>query len=130
MTSADVNVETAEEIARLASLLNHPLRIRLMIALATIGPSSATALSVQLGGVTVGDCHYHLMTLRDGGAIKLVRSRAVRGATERVYCLAPQTRASRGATHLRHFIDLVMPTAISAEIAPAVTASADRKQEA
>lgn len=129
LTSANVSVKAADEIARLASLLNHPLRIRLMLALATTGPSSATALSVQLGGVTVGDCHYHLMTLRDGGAIKLIRSRAVRGATERVYRLAPQTQATRGAKHLRHFIDLIMPTTISAESAPLVETPVNRRRE-
>lgn len=130
MTSANASVKTAEETARLASLLGHPLRIRLMLALATNGPSSATLLSVQLGDVTVGDCHYHLTTLKDGGVIKLVRSRSVRGATERVYRLAPQTRATRRATHLRHLMDVVMPTTISAESTSAVAETVNRRHGA
>lgn len=100
----------------------HPLRIRLMLALSATGPSSATVLAVQLGDVTVGDCHYHLTKLKDGGAIKLVRSRPVRGATERVYRLAPRPRVARGAAHLRHFIEMVMPTTTSAGSAPVVHA--------
>ena len=130
MTSANASVETADEIARLASLLNHPLRIRLMLALATTGPSSATVLSLQLGDVTVGDCHYHLTTLRDGGIIKLVRSRSVRGATERVYRLAPRKRTTGGATQLRDFIDLVMPTMISAASTPEIAVAVNRRHDA
>lgn len=126
MTSANVSVKAAGEIARFASLLDHPLRVRLMLALATSGPSSATVLSVQLGDVTLYDCHYHLTKLRDGGIIKLVHSRPVRGATERVYCLAPRPRATRGIMHLRHFLDVVVPTAISAESTPVVAAADNR----
>lgn len=110
MTDEKVSAKTADEIARFAGLLRHPLRVRLMRALAATGPSSATVLSDQLGDVSVGDCHYHLKTLREGGVIKLVDSRSVRGATERIYRLAPRTRTTRGATHLRQFIDEVMPT--------------------
>lgn len=110
MTSTNASVKAADEIARIASLLNHPLRIRMMLALATTGPSSATVLSTQLGDVTVGDCHYHLTTLKNGGVIKLTRSRSVRGATERIYRLTPRKRATREATQLRDFIDVVMPT--------------------
>lgn len=127
MTSANVSAESAEEIARLAFLLNHPLRIRLLLALAATGPSSATVLSAQLGDVTVGDCHYHLTKLKDGGIIKLVYSRAVRGATERVYRLAPRRRASQGAMHLRDFIDVVVSTTISAGSAPVVAAAGNRR---
>ena len=127
MTDAKASVKTADEIARLASLLNHPLRIRLMHALATTGPSSATVLSIQLGDVTVGDCHYHLTTLKDGGVIKLARSRSVRGATERVYRLAPRKRATQGATHLRDFIDVVMPATISAGSTPMVAAAVNQR---
>lgn len=128
MTSANasVNVKLANEIAWFASLLDHPLRVRLMFALATTGPSSATGLSVQLGDVTLYDCHYHLTKLRKGGAIKLVRSRPVRGATERVYRLAPRPRTMRAAMHLRDFMDVVLPTPISAESIPEVAASVSR----
>lgn len=127
MTSTNVSVKTADEIARLASLLSHPLRIRLMLALAATGPSSATVLSLQLGDVTVGDCHYHLRTLKDGGVIKLVRSRSVRGATERVYRLVPRTPVARGAAHLRLCLDMVMPPTISAESTPVVTLPASQR---
>jgi DNA-binding transcriptional ArsR family regulator len=104
LTATNVSVETADEIARLATLLSHPLRVRLMTALGTVGSGSATTFSGQFGDVSVGDCHYHLKALRKGGVIDLVQSRAVRGATERVYRLTPRSRW-RGAHHLRHLID-------------------------
>jgi len=126
----ECSAKAADEIARLASLLNHPLRIRLMLALATTGPSSATVLSNQLGDVTVSDCHYHLTTLREGGVIKLARSRPVRGATERVYRLAPRPRTARGAMHLRHFLDVVMPATIAAGSAPVVGAPVNQRHGA
>lgn len=122
MTSTDVSVKTAEEIARIASLLNHPLRVRLLLALATTGPGSATGLSVQLGGLTVGDCHYHLTALKKGGVIRLARSRPVRGATERVYRLAPLIRTTRGATYLQEFIDVITPPTTSTANAPVIAA--------
>lgn len=109
MTGVLPTSSPATEAALFAKLLSHPVRIRLMLALAATGTSSATMLSVQLGDVTVGDCHYHLTKLKDGGAIKLVRSRPVRGATERVYRLAPRPRVAQGAMYLRHFIDVSMP---------------------
>jgi len=112
LTGANVSVETAAEISRLAGLLSHPLRIRLMTALATTGPGSATTFALQFGDVTVGDCHYHLRALRDGGVVKLIRSRSVRGATERVYCLSPPSRRP-DAKQLQHFIDMVLSTTAS-----------------
>jgi predicted ArsR family transcriptional regulator len=124
LTSTNVSVELADEIARFATLLSHPLRIRLLLALATNGQVSAMMLSVQLGGnVTLYDCHYHLRKLRDGGAIELVLSRSVRGATERVYCLAPSTQMIQRAMHTREFIDAVMRETISAGGTPPATAN-------
>jgi predicted ArsR family transcriptional regulator len=89
--NTELDAETAQGIADWARLLNHPLRVRLMAALATTGPGSATSFSDQFGDASVGDCHYHLKELRKGGAIELARSRQVRGATERVYRLTPQS---------------------------------------
>ncbi len=122
MTSTNLSIKAADEIARLAGLLNHPLRVRLLHALAA-GPGSATVLSAQLGDVSVGDCHYHLKTLKDGGAIKLARSRSVRGATERVYRLVPMKRTTGGAMQLRDFIDAVLPSTISTASARGVVAA-------
>jgi len=87
-------------------------------------------LSVQFGDVTVGDCHYHLKTLKDGGVIKLVRSRSVRGATERVYRLAPLPRAAQRAMDLRLFLDVVMPATISAESTPVAPPPANQRNGA
>jgi DNA-binding transcriptional ArsR family regulator len=106
--SASINFETAQEIAEWADLLGHPLRVRLLTALATTGPGSATSFSGQFGDASVGDCHYHLRTLREAGAIELTRSRAVRGATERVYRLTPQLRWKSTQRQLREFLDLLL----------------------
>lgn len=108
MTSPSVSVEAATAIARLTNLLGHPLRVRLMAALAAVGSGSATLFSGQFGDVTVGDCHYHLTKLKDGGIVELIDSRQVRGATERVYRLAPRSRW-HGARQLRRFIDALLP---------------------
>ncbi len=107
MTNAPVSLEAANEIAHLARLLSHPLRVRLLAALVT-GPGSATQFSDRFGDATVGDCHYHLKVLKRGGVVELDHSRPVRGVTERIYRL---TRPShlRGAPHLRHFADLLAP---------------------
>jgi DNA-binding transcriptional ArsR family regulator len=104
---ADIDLDTAQEIAEGADLLSHPLRVRLLTALATTGPGSATSFSGQFGDASVGDCHYHLKALRKAGAIELARSRAVRGATERVYRLTPQPRWQSAQRQLRQFLDLL-----------------------
>jgi len=120
LTSATVSVKAAAEIARLATVLGHPLRVRLVTALETDGAGSATTFSGQFGDVTVGDCHYHLKALKDEGVVELVHSRQVRGATERVYRLAPPSRWP-GAQPLRDFVDLLLPAASLPERNPAPT---------
>jgi predicted ArsR family transcriptional regulator len=110
LTKAALSVEDANEIAGLASLLSHPLRARLLTALATTGPGSATLFSGRFGDATVGDCHYHLKVLRKDGVVELDHSRPVRGVTERVYRLARPSRLP-GALPLRHFADLLLAAA-------------------
>jgi predicted ArsR family transcriptional regulator len=87
-----LSAEDAAAVAQLASLFGHPLRIRLVTALASRGTGSATSFSQKFGDVSVGDCHYHLTALQKGGVIELIRTRKVRGATERVYRLVPRDR--------------------------------------
>jgi DNA-binding transcriptional ArsR family regulator len=83
--------ETASDkaIARLAIALGHPLRARILASLAR-GPSSATKLARQYGGVTNGDIFYHLGVLNKLDVIELERSRKVRGATESLFRLQPR----------------------------------------
>ena len=116
MTRGPVDAKTARAVARLAKLLDHPVRIRLMTALATDGPGSATTFSDRFGDVSVGDCHYHLTTLRNGGLIELIDSRPVRGATERVYRLRPWSDWG-GARQFLRVVDLL----VAAEGAGATT---------
>jgi DNA-binding transcriptional ArsR family regulator len=105
LTVATVSVEGADEAAQVAMTLSHPLRIRLLIALAASGPGSATMFSAQFGDASVGDCHYHLKVLRKAGVVELARSRPVRGVTERVYRLTLPSRWTDAAAHLRHTLD-------------------------
>lgn len=102
-----MSLKNAGEIARLANLLGHPLRIRLLKALADSGPGSATMFSGQFGDATVGDCHYHLKALKRGGMVELDHSRAVRGVTERIYRLTPSRWQGTG-DQLRHLLDAVL----------------------
>ena len=106
--SASLDAKTAEGVAEWASLLNHPLRVRLITALAG-GPGSATKFAAQFGDTNVGDCHYHLKELKAGKVIELARSRPVRGATERVYRLTPRSRSRwEEARRLRGLLDLLL----------------------
>lgn len=105
-----VSMEAADEAARFARALGHPLRVRLLTALATIGPGSPTMFSGRFGDTSVGDCHYHLKTLRTAGLADLSHSRPVRGVTERVYRLTPRSAWQGAAGHLLEALDVLMPT--------------------
>jgi hypothetical protein len=98
----------------MASVFGHPLRIRLITALARSGTGSATKFSEEFGDVSVGDCHYHLTALEKGRVIELVRTRKVRGATERVYRLVPRERRHT-IGHLGYLVDAVLLASGSAE---------------
>lgn len=108
------SAESAAAVAKLASLFGHPLRIRLVSALASSRTGSATSFSEKFGDVSVGDCHYHLTALQKGGVIELVRTRKVRGATERVYRLIPRDRW-REKGQLGYMFDAVLLASGSTE---------------
>jgi DNA-binding transcriptional ArsR family regulator len=112
--AAGPSAESAAAVAQLASVFGHPLRIRLITALASNGTGSATTFSEEFGDVSVGDCHYHLTTLRKGGVIELVRTRKVRGAKERVYRLVPRDRWGEKG-RLGYLIDAVLLASGSAD---------------
>ena len=105
-----VSPETADEVAQMARLLSHPLRVRLLTALAASGPGSPTTFSGRFGDASVGDCHYHLKTLRGAGVVELAHSRPVRGVTEQIYRLTPRSRWRGMAEQLRRTLDVLLPT--------------------
>ncbi len=79
-------------IANLAAALGHPLRIRILDALAA-GPSSASGLEAKIDDAG-NSVHYHLRVLEKLNVVELHETRPVRGFTEYVFRLRP--RASWG----------------------------------
>lgn len=90
MTATTPTAEKA--VARLAVALGHPVRIRILDALAS-SPSSATRLEQRLGDLR-NTAYYHLQVLEKLGVIEVDGTRQVRGATESTFRLRP--RASWG----------------------------------
>lgn len=66
-------------------MVNHPVRIQILALLAnnTMSPSD---LSRQID-TTLGTVSYHVRTLKDAKALKLVRKGRVRGAIEHFYTM-------------------------------------------
>jgi len=84
--------KTATPVGRLAHALSHPLRLRILVSLAT-GEASATTLSNRFGDVAVGEVSYHLAVLaEDCRLIERTWSRPVRGATETFFRLRPRAK--------------------------------------
>jgi DNA-binding transcriptional ArsR family regulator len=68
---------------RMMKALSHPLRWRILEALAT-GPASPSMIATELGE-PLGNVSYHVKILLSYDAIELVETRPVRGALEHVY---------------------------------------------
>src|SRR4029077_6342652 len=78
---------TLSVVGRVGIALTHPLRVRILFALAA-GEGSATRLSNQFGDASVSDVSYHLGVLADDcDLVEQVRVRPVRGAMENFYRL-------------------------------------------
>src|SRR5262245_49889195 len=71
-----------------ASLLLHPVRMRIVVAFAGGGPMTAQALSSRLPDVPSATLYRHLGVLAEAGVLTVVGERRVRGAVERSYELA------------------------------------------
>jgi DNA-binding transcriptional ArsR family regulator len=84
---------TDNAVVQLATALGHPLRVRILRALAA-GSSSATRLSREFGDVDQKDAFYHLRVLEKSDVVELERTRQVRGGNESIFRLRP--RASWG----------------------------------
>lgn len=79
-------------IASLAAAFGHPLRVRILDALAA-GPSSASRMEAEFGDAGTG-VHYHLRALEKLNVVELHETRPVRGFAQYVFRLRP--RASWG----------------------------------
>jgi len=74
--------------------LAHPLRLRL-IELFAAGPLTAKQAAQKLGQPPTR-LYHHVATLERAGLLRLARTRAVRGATEKYFALARQPLRSLG----------------------------------
>lgn len=70
--------------ARVARVLSHPLRPRILQAVALRGESSPTEIAASLQE-PLGSVSYHVRILRDEGWLELVRTAPRRGAVEHFY---------------------------------------------
>jgi DNA-binding transcriptional ArsR family regulator len=80
-------VSDEQEVAALARLLAHPLRVRILDLLVTRG-ACATELAPHLGA-SVSAVAYHLRLLADGGALELAATVRVRGTLQHTWRRAP-----------------------------------------
>jgi DNA-binding transcriptional ArsR family regulator len=72
----------------LAVALGNQRRLRILVAMLE-GPASATSLRRgAIPDVSVESMDFHLKTLKSAGAIRLLNSQKVRGATEHTYSLS------------------------------------------
>lgn len=67
----------------------HPLRMRIILAIARGASATAGELAAGMPDVPSATLYRHLNALRRGGILKVSGERRVRGATERRYALQP-----------------------------------------
>lgn len=68
-------------------LILHPVRMRIVTALAAGAPSTAAELAERLGDVPPATLYRHLNVMWRGGILEVTDERRVRGATERRFAL-------------------------------------------
>lgn len=94
-----------------ADLLLHPIRLRVVQALAGGRRRSPGELAEELADVPQASLYRHIRTLADAGVLAVVEERPARGTPQRVYALvegaasiAPEDLAQATADdHLRYF---------------------------
>jgi DNA-binding transcriptional ArsR family regulator len=90
-SSSDVGPSTEDALARVGRAFSHPLRIRIVLALADQNESSPMELAERVEA-PLGTVSYHVRYLADLGAIELRRMVPRRGALQHYYALAPAIR--------------------------------------
>jgi DNA-binding transcriptional ArsR family regulator len=79
--------KTEERLAVLGQALSHPVRIRILVALADDGEHSPKELAERLDE-PLGNVSYHVRSLAGSGAVELRRTVPRRGAVQHYYSLA------------------------------------------
>ena len=83
-------VTPEEDLATLARLLAHPIRVKIL-SLLHDQEASASDLAAHIGE-PLSTVAYHFKLLVEAGALELRDTRQVRGAVERSYRIEPKTR--------------------------------------
>lgn len=89
-------------------LVLHPVRLRVLQHLRLAGEATAKEVATVMEDVPRATVYRHVKALEEGGAIEVVRTRRVRGATEKTYAPSPRVvnpssqdaRALSAALHL------------------------------
>jgi DNA-binding transcriptional ArsR family regulator len=91
-------------------LILHPIRLRIILALARGRPLTAQELGAALLDVPQATLYRHLNRLHKAGVLSIVDERQVRGAVERVYALreenvdlSPDLANASRDDHMRYF---------------------------
>lgn len=79
----------------------HPVRLRILQAFLGRDTMTTRELAERLADVPQATLYRHLGTLADGGVLRVVAERRVRGAVERVFAL-PEGSASLAGADLAH----------------------------
>ncbi|MFI5486650.1 ArsR/SmtB family transcription factor [Micromonospora echinaurantiaca] len=79
------HVTTAEQLRAISSLARHRI-----MAVLRFEPATITQIAERVG-LAKGSSSYHIRLLERAGLVKVVRTRKVRGVTERYYAMAAQT---------------------------------------
>lgn len=80
---------SSAERTRGPDLILHPVRMRIILALAGGGAGTAAELAERLVDVPPATLYRHLNVLHRGGILAIAEERRVRGATERRFVLQP-----------------------------------------
>lgn len=95
-------------------LILHPIRLRIILALARGRPLTAQELGAALLDVPQATLYRHLNRLHRAGVLSVVEERPVRGAVERVYALreesvdlSPDLANASREDHMRYFTTFV-----------------------
>src|SRR6185437_14890770 len=93
-----------------AELLFHPVRMRIIVALARGAQLTAQQLGEVLADVPAPTLYRQLKKLHEGGVLDVVEERRVRGTVERVYALRlggpglnPNLAQASREDHMRYF---------------------------
>lgn len=97
-----------------AELLFHPVRMRIIVALARGAELTAQQLGETLADVPAPTLYRQLKKLHEGGVLDIVEERRVRGTVERVYALrkselklSPNLAQASREDHMRYFTTFV-----------------------